>query len=270
MGKSTALKHFALCWAEGAVDSQMKIDYIFHVSLKEVQKDETIENIIIKQHKGLSGNNVKPDEIKALLEEESQKIILLLDGHDEYKCGINENIDKAITKDYLRNCWIVLTSRESKELSVIRDHMDAEAEITGFNQLGREIYISKFLGSEEKTAELLKMLRRTLRQTDNVYEIPEAPEILRIPFLVHMICVLYSRKACLPKTKTGILDAMVDRCLDWEAIRKSGKKREASVKDAVIRLGKLAMEGLQRDQFHQTFTKVIPCTAKGLLLPTAR
>ena len=74
-----------------------------------------------------------------------------------------------------------------------------------------------------------------------------------------MICVLYSRKGSLPKTKTGIPDAIVDRCLDWDAIRKSGKKRMTSVKDAVVRVGKLAMEGLQRDQFQQTFSKVILC-----------
>ena len=250
MGKSTALKHLAVCWANGSVKELKQFDFVFHVSLKDVHKNDSIESIIITQHKGLSGNNVQPHEIKRIMEDTTKQVVLLLDGHDEYKRGINVNIDRAITKDLLRNCCIVLTSRESKELSDVRECMDVEAEIKGFDEQGREEYITKYLGSTEKTSELLTSLKHTLQVDCRVHE------ILRIPFLLHMICVLFNRSASLPKTKTGVLDAIVDRCINWDAIRKCGKKKLEDMKDALIKLGKLAMEGLQRDQFQQTFTEV--------------
>ena len=251
MGKSTALKYVALCWANGTIKELEQFGFIFHLSLKDIHSNEAIENIIIKQHKGLSGNNVQPREIKSIIDGTTkQEVVILLDGHDEYRKGINEHIDKAITKDSLRNCCIVLTSRESKELSNIRECMDVEAEIKGFDDHGREEYITKYLGSEEKTVKLLKTLKRTLQAACGVHE------FLRIPFILHMICVLFNRSVSLPKTKTGVLNAIVDRCINWDAIRKSGKKKLEDTKDALVRLGKLAMEGLQRDQFQQTFTKV--------------
>ena len=85
MGKSTALKHLALSWADGSVENLNKFDYVFHIALKDLKNNDTLESIIVRQHKGLSGSGVQPFEMKHLLEGyEKRKILLLLDGYDEY------------------------------------------------------------------------------------------------------------------------------------------------------------------------------------------
>ena len=137
-----------------------QFDFVFHIALKDVKNDQSIENIIIKQHKGLKSRNVSPTEIKNIIECDHHKILLLLDGHDEYTVETNPNIDDVITKDILTDCSIILTSRESKELPEIRCYMDAEAEITGFDSDGIRDYITKYLGSREKQKELISHAKK--------------------------------------------------------------------------------------------------------------
>ena len=129
------MKHLALCWAEGSVPDLKKFHFIFHVALKDVKKGETIEKIIIQQHGGLQGNKVHPEEIKVLLEGyPNLRILVLLDGHDEYTPGGNVEIDQALTKVFLRNCWIIVTSRETKHLNKVREYTDEKQSSQVFDE----------------------------------------------------------------------------------------------------------------------------------------
>ena len=255
------MKHLSLTWTEGTAEVLKKFHFIFHLALKDVQKDLSIEELIVKQHKGLKGNNVHPREIKAIMAEQAkQKVLIILDGHDEYKRG-NEDIDDAIKRDCLRNCWIIVTSRETEELAEIRQYMDAEAKITGFDASGVEEYATKYLGSKEKCDELLRVaedseiIQREYNEDEDDDDNTDYG-ILSIPIMLHMICCLFLRKASLPRLKTGILSAIAERCIDWETIRNTGKKRVQTVERAIVKLGKLAMKGLQQKHLQQSFDKV--------------
>ena len=182
-----------------------------------------MEEIIIDQHSHLCGNNVQPAEIKTIIQgHTNQTIFFLLDGHDEYEPGTSRDIDKAITKYYLRNCWIIVTSRETKELRRIADFLDAEAEITGFDSERVKEYITKYVGSDEKCDQLFSIAkdRGIIIDGSEAASHKEDYGILSIPFLLNMICVLFMRNVSLPKTKTGIIAAIVERCPNWEEIRK--------------------------------------------------
>ena len=258
MGKSTAMKHLALSWADGSADELKRFDFIFHISLKNVHPVQPIENIIIEQHRGLSGNDVQPGEIKNIIEgNANNNVLVILDGHDEYKNGTNAYIDKTITKEHLRNCCVILTSRETKDLPAIREYIDIEAEITGFDPERAEEYVTKYLGSQEKCDELMHVARESkIMHFDHDSEelVNENFGILRIPILLHMICVLFLRRVSLPSTKTGILSTIVRRCPDWDEIRRTGRRTEKDIEDALCRLGKLALEKLLRGD--QSFDKV--------------
>ena len=118
-GKSTAMKHLSLSWADNSIDNIKDIDFTFHVSLDMVQNDDDLENIIVQQHKGLKGNDVQPAEIKAILRNQAKKkIVIILDGHDEYQPGTNSDIDHLIKREYLRNCGIVLSSQKCYYFSI--------------------------------------------------------------------------------------------------------------------------------------------------------
>ena len=249
MGKSTAMKQLALCWADGSADELKEFNFVFHVALKGVKDNKNIEEIIISQHPALFGNKVQSREIRSILEED-EKVLIILDGHDEYKPGTNSDIDKIITKFILRNCCVIITSRETKELATIRGCIDAEAKITGFDKPRVEEYITKCMRSSEKCEQLLSKTEEIGIQSH------EDCGILSIPNLLHMICILSLNRISLPRSKTGIFSAIVERCPHWDEIRKTGQKTLRHFTTTVLKLGELAMEGLQREHFQQTFTTV--------------
>ena len=244
------MKHLEKIWADGSAPELQYIDFIFHVALNMVQSNEDIENIIVAQHKGLKGNGVEPGEIKTIIRGPSnQRVVLIFDGHDEYKRGTNSDIDNSITKDYLRTCSIVLASRENESLREIKKYMDTEVEITGFDMEGVKEYATQYLRSSERCEQLIA-------ETSNINSSMFDYGILHIPIFLNMICVLFKLDNSILLGKIAVLSAIVERCPHWEAIRQTGKKRVNDVKDVVIKLGKLALDGLLGEQPKQTFRKV--------------
>ena len=258
MGKSTEMKHLAISWADGTSEELKKFDFVFHIALKFVKGNDPTENIIITEHSGLKANEVSPTEIKSILEDEHHKVLLLIDGHDEYKTGRNTDIDEAIKKEKLWNCWMIITSRETEQIKELKDNMDAEADICGFDEENIKCYIEKLLDSTTKANELLEQAKQTgLRLTED-YKYGKT--LLRIPILLNMICILFSVSSALPETLTGIVQAIVDRCMDREALRTRGVKAEEAAKQALLNLGKLAWQGLCEPGKKLIFTKVSTLT----------
>ena len=157
MGKSTAMKHMAITWADGTAGKLKKFQFVFHISLKHVKDNSPIENIIIAQNIGLKANAVTPGEIREILKPKSNSPVLLLaDGHDEYKTGCNTDIDEAIQKEKLWNSWMIISSRESEQIKDLKGFMDTEVEIRGFSESSVEAYTYKYMENEQKAEKLLK------------------------------------------------------------------------------------------------------------------
>ena len=252
MGKSTTMKHLAISWADGTAEGLKKFDFVFHISLKYVKDYCSIESIIIAQHSGLKANEVTPEEVKSILK--GHNVLLLIDGHDEYKTGHNTDIDDIIKKEKLWNCWVILTSRETEQIKNLKEYMDAELEIRGFSSYNVTKYVEMHLGSRGREFELFQQTERAgLRTSFN-------DGILAVPIFLHMICVLFLCNLTLPETKTGILQAIVDRCMDREAIRARGEKAVNDAKRALYNLGKLAWEGLNEPVRKLIFTMVLNFT----------
>ena len=71
---------------------------------------------------------------------------MLLDEYDGPQDDAIRNIDQTITKKYMEKCWAIVTSTEGEELRAIREHMDGEAEVVGFDYDGYKRHPQKYLG----------------------------------------------------------------------------------------------------------------------------
>ena len=248
MGKTTALKYLAVTWSDGTLKEIQKLDFVFHIALKHVKDNSPIENLIIAEHRELESNKVKPEEIKMILEGHKPfggKVLLLLDGHDEYQPGTNYDIDKTIQKRQLGGCSLLLTSRETEEIARIKDCMDAEFEIEGFDGTNIQKYIKRSVESEDKADELLsEAVDKELCSPDEQDGYDFTDSFLVIPMLLNIICNLFRSNISLPKTKTETIESVVNKAIDREAIRAKGKKAVKSAEQAPRNLGKLAWKGL--------------------------
>ncbi len=253
------MKHICFAWAKNKSAHLRQFDFVFHIALKLTKKDQTLEDMIVQQHSALKRHNVPSSRVKEILDgKEKQKILILLDGFDEYQEGTTVHVEEALNKKSLPHSCLVLTSRDTKEVVAIRQYMDIEAEITGFDPEKVEEYIKKYLGSEEKCQELIELSKSKQLRKDFDQNIDYG--IMHIPILLHMICVLFQTRVSLPKTRIGIISAIADRCPDWEAIRVSGRKADTALKlalaTALVQLGKLVCERLDSGNKDLVFTKV--------------
>ena len=108
-------------------------DLVFLIRLRYVKKGQSLVEIIKKQHDGIE--QVSPEHLQSILMGETTlKVLLMLDGYDEYKPGTNAQIDKAI-ESTIGNCFLILTSGVGDYLNKpIRDKMDGEIIIEGFSK----------------------------------------------------------------------------------------------------------------------------------------
>ena len=216
--------------------------------------DTSLAQVIIDQHEELDGED--REYIGALLSRKTkQKVLLLLDGYDEYTAGTNKALDKAIESG-IANCFIILTSRPgtdsgdktyvSKE---IRDKMDGEVRIEGFNDESKKRFCTEYFESEEESKTLLKQAKEKLG-TGRYYEDEDRyNELLSTPIVLLMICVLYEENRSLPDTRTKIYETVRELVMDRTTLKTFGCKSSQvkSITKMTCVLGKFAWEALKRD-----------------------
>ena len=112
---------------------------VFLIRLRKVNRQYSVVTVIKDEHYQVK--DADQTLIQRLIEGKTkQKVLLLLDGYDEYTAGTNQALDKAIESG-IGNCFTILTSRPgtdsgdktyvSKE---IRDKMDSKVRIKGLNE----------------------------------------------------------------------------------------------------------------------------------------
>ena len=257
MGKSTAVKYLAINWAEDTMDALSKFEFTFYIELKRVKNNNSsIENIIIQQHCDLEGNNVTPEEIGYILEgKTNSKVLLIVDGHDEYKIGTNTDVDRIIERRKFADCCLIVTARETECFSNVRDYVDIDLELHGFEGENGVEYVKKMLGSDEDVDRLLSQAAKNgLCAADRQGGYMFYSMLLQMPILMNMICILFKSSVPMPTTKTGIINSMVETYIKRENIRTRTRTPTGTLNDTLIKLGKLAWNILIQGKY--TFEKV--------------
>ena len=202
-----------------------------------MKRGQSLVEIIRKQHGGLK--QVTNDYIESLLEGETRhRVLLMLDGYDEYKPATNDDIDRAI-ESTIGNCFLILTSRPGDYLSKsIRDQMDGEIVIEGFSEENIKECSTKYLDSREKSQEMLEQAEET-----------GIKDLLRIPIILVMTVVIFSQEKSLPKSKTGIYKTIFQLVIDRTTLKTFGCKSEAisNLEDLLHMLGEFSWNALQDD-----------------------
>ena len=124
----------------------------------------------------------------------------------------------------------------------IRDKMNGEVTIEGFNEESKRRFCTEYFESEEESEELLKQAYEKLGK-DNYNE------LLSTPVVLLMICVLYEENRYLPNTRTKLYETVREQTMDrttWKTFGcKSSQVKDITRKTCV--LGKFAWEALNGD-----------------------
>lgn len=247
IGKSTFVKKLAVDWAEldGATtgDKQKDILKTFEllvvVNLKEVSKCRNLKDVI--SCSSIFGREEKhlTDSLLNYISNNQDKVLLVFDGYDEYRCGSNSEIYEIFRGSFLRNCCVLITTRISKA-DELRAFKDMHAEITGFSKGDREVFMSRMLGGKAEAIELSRHLDRQ-----------NLEELAKVPLLLLFFCTLWKKgkSKSFPEGKTKLYLAMVQYVLDYNQGKDSPARfcKVLDFKEVLSEIGKVALECLLKD-----------------------
>ena len=172
-----------------------------------------------------------------------EKVLLILDGYDEYVYSSkNESpVFKIWKKSQLRDCCVVITSREMKA-ETLRNCSDAQFKIDSFNDQRQKEFARRFLKDDKDIEDFFMYLRQH-----------NLSELAQIPLLLLMLCLLWTKttRKALPKERADIFAQFVKTLFDH--LREKQSTESVVVKDysdELYALGRLAFEALLQGQLY--------------------
>ena len=124
------------------------------IKLRDVCEVKDIRDFL-RASKLLAGDEVVDDFYEYILRN-PEKVLLILDGYDEYFCsGENSPVSDIWEGTQLSDIHIIITTRKEKA-EKLRYHSRVQFEINGFKSDDQvRAFASKLLGDEEKIQEFL-------------------------------------------------------------------------------------------------------------------
>ena len=262
IGKSTFVKKLAVDWAElddaTTEDKQKDILKTFEllvvVNLKEVSKCPNLNDVISRSSIFAREEKYLTDSLLNYITNNQDKVLLVFDGYDEYRCGGNSEIYEIFSGNELRNCCVLITTRISKA-DELRAFKDLHVEITGFGEEDRKTFMRRMLGGKAEAKELSRHLHRQ-----------NLGGLAKVPLLLLFFCTLWKKgkSKSFPESKTKLYLAIVQYVLDHNQ-RKDYPARFGKVhdfKEVLAEIGKVALECLLRDDHvfeYDQFSNAVLC-----------
>ena len=225
---------------EVEVNPLERFELVLAINLKEVSKYSSFRDVVCR-------SNIFPEEDTAMAEQlisyityNQEKVLLVFDGYDEYRCGIDSEIYEIFMGMKLRNCCVLITTRISKADDLLGEFKAVHAEITGFSEEERRAFMCEMLGSETEADQLERHLGE-----EGLFE------LARVPLLLLFFCTLWKKGKMnsFPETKTKLYYAIVQYVLDHNQGKSSPAHfhKIGKYEDILVEIGKVALECLLKD-----------------------
>ena len=251
-GKTLTLLKVASLWAEGATDFLQQFEFVFYVSGRDEAALKGTSAIDVLQLNEFDLNDSKKTEMAKYLSENSDKVLVLLDGADEG--GDLWVKSKGLEKIYqrkgaLQNCAFVVASRPCEAAFRLISACDQHFHLVGLNERHLEELLVRRLGEADGRvfADELKQarwsqLRALMKET---------------PLVANMVAALRKDGSSLPSTRTELYTAMVVNMVTRASVRSRSGSLAANALDdlpeeekvALLNIGQMALTGLKRQRY---------------------
>ena len=225
--------------SENQKNTLRKFELVLVVNLKEVAKCQSLQDVISQSYILSEEETALAEHMLHYITKHQEKVLLLFDGYDEYRCGSNSEIYEIFRGKKLRNCCVLITTRISKA-DELRAFKDMHVEITGFSEEDRFAFMSRMLGGEAEARELSRHLFRQ-----------KLTDLAKVPLLLLFFCTLWKKdkSKSFPESKTKLYLAMVQYVLDYNQGKDSPARfgKVHDFEDVLAEIGKVALECLLKD-----------------------
>ena len=236
-------------WANGEKEILKKFTLLLLIRLRDVCDIPDLCSILKTAELLSADDPMAVDNLYEYVRQNQEKVLLILDGYDEYSGGKSSLIHQIWRGSQLRDCCVMITTRPVKE-DELRVPSHAQFELNGFDSWEqKEQFARKILPDEEDVKGLLEYL-----------EEHDLEEMAEIPLLLLMLCLLWKKKKPqLPTSRAEIYVEFIQTLLDHMAIKDSDNvatdKSIDEYQEELSKIGKLAFDALLEDCLHFNFSK---------------
>ena len=205
IGKSTFTQKIAVDWARGEKKILKKFDVLLLINLRDVTDSQDFPTMLKTAELLSADDPMAFHRLDKYVRENQEKVLLVLDGYDEYSGARSSLVDKIWRGSLLRGCCVVITTRRVKEQQ-LRKLSQVQFELNGFDSEEQvKEFASKFLSDQKDVEELVGYLRK-----HDLWDIAE------IPLLLLMLCLVWKNKALkgLPTSRANLFDCFIKTLLD--------------------------------------------------------
>ena len=263
VGKSTFSKKLAVDWARGEKEILKQFTVLLLIKLRDVCNIPSV-CAMLEQAELLSAENpLVFNQLYDYILQNQEKVLLVLDGFDEYNAEKSSPIHHIWRGNLLRDCMAIVTTRPSKE-DELRTPSHVQFEISGFTNDQIKQFAEKFFSHRKDiTDEFTKFLTER-----NLWG------MAKIPLLLLMLCLTWNERGPShqeqSQSRADLYERFFQTLLDHVAAKTSGHSFTSlnEYKDDLTKLGKVAFDALLMDSLYFELSKVpadILCLVKKFL-----
>ena len=242
IGKTVFTQKASFDWSQHRSPERLgAFDLFLLVRLRDVSNLQDVPSILAASRALASDGTVTVDNLYDYVRRHQEKVLLILDGYDEYvyTAGKQSPVLEIWNKSQLRDCCVVITSREMKA-ETLTSSSDAVFKIDGFTDQRQEDFARRFLEDDEDVKKFFGYLEEhNLRK------------LAQIPLLLLIMCLLWKGKDrnALPKKRADIFTQFVKTLFHHMREKQSVESvfNIEDYSDELYALGRSAFEALIND-----------------------
>ena len=250
IGKTTFSKKAAFDWSQQRKQILEKFDLVLLIRLRDVCDLEDVQAILRASELLASDGVISVENLYDYVLQNQEKVLIILDGYDEYTAGKQSPVRDIWEKKQLRDCCVIVTTRET-ETDELRGPSDAQFEINGYDSEDQiKKFVFKLLKVEEEVEEFYKYL-----------EDQDLKDVAKIPLMLLMLCLLWMNKdrIWLPTSRANMFTQFIQTLLHHN----TEKGTDADLLPNVVgyteefaKIGKLAFDALLRNSLCVSYNEV--------------
>ena len=252
IGKSTFCKKAAYDWSKALKEVLMNFYIFLLIKLRDVCDLEDIRDVLRASKLLASDGPISVDSLYDYITNNQDKVLLILDGYDEYSFAEEHSPILEIWKgEQLRDCHVIVTTRQLK-CDELRGPCHIELEIKGFESWEQKrTFARKFLVGEDELDKFMSYLREK-----------DIVGMAEIPLLLLMLCLLWKEKdrEGLPQSRADIFTRFIQTMLNHKGERQQPmpfqKVTSTEAREDLSNLGKVAFEALLQDRLYVRCSKL--------------
>ena len=200
IGKTVFTKKAAFDWSQQRYQETIgAFELVLLIRLRDVCNLHDVPSIFKASQLLANDGKISVDDLYDYVRNHQEKVLLILDGYDEYSAGEQSPVDEIWERNQLSDCCVIVTSRQTTT-DKLTEHSDAQFEINGFDDERQQEFARRFLGDEDD----VEKFRDYLSEQD-------LEDLAEIPLLLAILCLLWKEKDTkeLPKKRVEIFNQFV-------------------------------------------------------------